>query len=114
MMEMVLEKIKGSRGILWRKTKNWVQNVKSSKVRVKLPQIKKEQTVQKEKTTLPSFKHEPLDSFVELPRPEDVSKVDVKRRFGFPWDIFIHSTGKLIFIKGTSPSYTTSYPGCTE
>jgi len=79
MMEMVLEKIKGMRGSLWRKIKGYSQRVKHQKKIQKEAQKKfQKERIKIEESKLPSFKHEPLDAFVELPPVKDTSKIDVK------------------------------------
>jgi len=79
MMEMVLEKIKGMRGSLWRKMKDYTQRIKQQKIFQKEAKEKLEKERRKiEESKLPSFKHEPLDAFVELPPPKDLTKIDVK------------------------------------
>lgn len=79
MMEMVLEKIKGMRGSLWRKMKEYSQKVKSQKKVQKETQKKfQKERIKIDESSLPTFKHETLDDFVELPPPKDLSKIDVK------------------------------------
>jgi len=79
MMEMVLEKIKGMRGSLWRKLKKYSQKAEHQKKLQKKTQKKiQKEAIKIEESKLPSFKYEPSDVFVELPPQKDFSKIDFK------------------------------------